>query len=503
MDQEKEIYKFNPNHYCAIYARRSNSNEKYKIDNQLQKCRDKAEDLDLIIYNEYSDHESATKFEPLHREGFKQLIYDLKNDKFKTLITFKRDRLARSPLHFKQIQYLLREHGVKVYYAADDEHQFNDTPSEILMENLIVAFSSLEALTTRYRTQSGKDIQRKGKIYLSARTPFGYEKVGKGKTGQFKIVPNEAKFIKELFKLIDITPEDQLSARFLTDMLNKKYSKEYNKTFSQTEIRNYIKQPLYAGYFMREAKSNLETAFYHDETKVLYIDDSLIQKAVNVDSIISDFDFWKKCLLKIYSVMDHSQVSYNQASPSLFKGLLYCSKCKKSIFLINGRFVCGSKCIDIEKEKLYEHILVTILADILTYENITKYYNAKIDKEFISVRNLEGELASIEKKRDSIILSMIKDNKVYHSELNKINNEYDILNIKLKDIKAKITEYNNYKNTMYLNIKNKEKRALMNYLIFNENVGNDFFKDIIKKVYIDVSGKKATIKPYYQSSSIS
>ena len=225
----RKLYKYNPNHYCAIYARRSTSNDKDNIENQLQTCRDKAHELNLIISEEYFDYESATKFEPLHRPGFKKLIYDLKNNKFKTLVVYKRDRLARKVLHFKEIKYLCKQNNVKIIYSSADEAFLSEenTDKNIfpLIENILISFAELEPENIARRTKDGRDRKRaSGNYSISARCPKGYIKEGKGKNA--KLVPDAelSPIIREVFEKLSNISLTKKSIKSILNEINNKYN---------------------------------------------------------------------------------------------------------------------------------------------------------------------------------------------------------------------------------------------------------------------------------------
>lgn len=150
---KSNLHQFNPENYCAIYARRGSKNED-NIENQLQSCRSKATELNLVTFKEYLDFQSATKYEPFQRVGLRELIDDLKDNKFKTLIVFKIDRLARNITHFKEIKSLCRQNNVRLVYSSSDEPNFeDDNELSSLIENISLSFSAIEPVSTVLKTQ--------------------------------------------------------------------------------------------------------------------------------------------------------------------------------------------------------------------------------------------------------------------------------------------------------------------------------------------------------------
>ena len=104
---------------AAIYARISGKGNSNSIATQIELAKDLLFEKKLVLYEVYTDEESATKL-PFHeRPGFKKLLADARLGNFKTVIAFRRDRLARNFEDFKEIKaQSLREsliHGLATH----------------------------------------------------------------------------------------------------------------------------------------------------------------------------------------------------------------------------------------------------------------------------------------------------------------------------------------------------------------------------------------------------
>ena len=108
-----------PHEYAAIYARKSTKLENNSIPSQIEIAKRKIEENNLFLYDIYYDEESATKYHPLHRQGFKKLLYDAEMNKFKTVIVYRRDRLARRVENLLEIKQKFKELGIKIIYSND------------------------------------------------------------------------------------------------------------------------------------------------------------------------------------------------------------------------------------------------------------------------------------------------------------------------------------------------------------------------------------------------
>lgn len=500
MKKDAEIYEYNPNHYCAIYARRSIKNNKDNIENQLQTCRDKATDLNLLISQEYFDFESATRYEPLHRPGFKKLVYDLKNNRFKSLIVFKRDRLARKTVHFKEIKYLCKQNNVKLIYAASDEGYLDDD-SEIssLIENILVSFSELEPENIKLRTKDGIDRKREsGNYSISTKYPKGYEKIGKGKQAKLIHSPELRPVIIYLFKRFS---ESSLTQSSLKDIL-KDVNTKFNLDFKINILKQIIKTPLYTGYYTRTAKTPIENLIIVNKQNNLSLDRNQLIKATNITPIIEDFNLWENIVTKYFHVNGFSNVNSVSSSPSMFSNLIYCKKCNSRVYLIDNYFECVNHCFKKKKEILLNTLLSEIINDLLTYEGILKYYNNKMQIVHSQIISIEKQLKSLNATQDKLMLEMIKSKTISNPTFDTLAKEENVLKEEYDTLKETMSEYIYYKENLHKKITLKEKNLLIQHFILNENISNDLLKNLIKKVKIYVSNGKCSSKIYYRGSSI-
>lgn len=509
MKRMRNLYEYNPNHYCAIYARRSTSNDKNNIENQLQTCRNKADELNLIISEEYFDYESATKFEPLHRAGFRKLIYDLKNNKFKTLIVYKRDRLARKVLHFKEIKYLCKQNNVKIIYSSADEAFLSEDNSDKnifpLIENILISFAELEPENIARRTKDGRDRKRaSGNYSISARCPKGYIKEGKGKNA--KLVPDTklSPIIREIFEKLSNTSLTKKSIKSILNEINNKH----NIDLKSNDILKVIESPIYVGRYTKTPNTSITKLLFYDEKGNLLLDESNnnLKKATNVTPIIKEFDTWKKVMLEYFYKNGFSDIDSSDASPSILSNLLYCGKCKSKVYLIGEIFECIDHCFKVKKETLLDNLLSIVINDLFTDDGMLIYYNNKMKKVQSKTLKIEKELKDTCKKQDKLLLEMIRRRTVDYPTLDNLALKEKELKAQYDKLKGVMSQYIYYKENLYPKITIKEKSLLIQHFALNENIANDFLKNIIKKVSISVSyntsGKRNfRFEPEYKGSS--
>ncbi|MCY6482813.1 recombinase family protein [Clostridium aestuarii] len=500
MKNDTEVYEYNPNHYCAIYGRRSTKNNKDNIQNQLQTCRDKASELNLLISQEYLDYESATKYEPFHRPGFKKLIYDLKHNKFKSIIVFKRDRLARKTVHFKEIKYLCKQNNVNIIYAANDEFALDDN-SEIssLIENILVSFAELEPANIALRTKDGLDRKRASHNYsISAKVPKGYIKLGKSKNAELIHDPKLAPIITYLFKRFSDSPLTRNSLKEIVNDVNSKYKLK----FTISILERIIKSPIYTGWYTKTPKTPIEKLLIANKDNSFSIDKSQLIPANNITPIIKDFDVWEKIVTKYFHVNGFSNINSMDSSKCMFSSLIYCKRCNSKVYLIDNYFECVNHCFRTKKETLLNKLLSDVIDDLFTNKKIINYYNYKMEEIQSQTSTIEKQLKSLNTQQDKLMLKMIKYKTITNTTFDDLSIEEKTLKDKYDKLKGKISEYIYYKENLHEKIVFQQKNLLIQHFILNENIANDFLKNIIKRVKVYVSYPKYSSQIQYKSSSI-
>ncbi len=144
----------------------------------------------------YTD-EGISAVNTKHRDGFKEMIEDAMNGKIDLIITKSVSRFARNTVDTLTTVRKLKEKGIEVYFEKENIYTL-DAKGELLL----TIMSSLaqeesrsisENVTWGYRKRFAE-----GKVLIPYGNFLGYEK---GKDGLPKIVPEEAKTIKLIYKL--------------------------------------------------------------------------------------------------------------------------------------------------------------------------------------------------------------------------------------------------------------------------------------------------------------
>nr|WP_272509012.1 recombinase family protein [Clostridium ganghwense] len=434
----------NAEEYAAIYARRSTKIENNSIPSQIAIAKERIESEKLFIYDIYEDKESATKFHPLHRPGFKRLMYDAMNGKFKTIVVFRRDRLARRVEDLIEIKNTFKKHGIKIIYSNKGEYECDGSYLSSFIENIIIAVDELEPAILSERIAAGKKEKReRGEYVCGGCPPFGYKREhdvnGKSsyvhdKDKSKNATDNKPYLIREIFKKYLELDNDKNIFNNLTKEINKISD---TKKFTKESIVNIIQRPVYAGLLLLDENTNVLDAVIEDPlSHKLTVDKTLFKKCTNVTKII-ERETWYKALIKCKLNPAKRKTIKKDSKNYLFKTLLHCSKCKKPLHLSGKRYRCSNGCTSIPEYILIDTLFNQILNDLFTNTNIIKYQNEKLKEHEKQIIKSESEIKASSDRQNKLLLEIIEN---YSTENKDILNNADLNELisKEKTERAKI-----------------------------------------------------------------
>jgi len=226
---------------CAIYTRVSTDNQAEVEFNSCEAQELKIRSFiksqeNMEIFKVYSD--PGFSGASLDRPALREMLNDIKESKINLVISYKIDRLTRSPKDFYQLIELFDKHEVD--FLSVTERFDTSTPSGRLLRNIMLTFAQFERELTSERTKD-KMIQRAQKgMWNGGTVPFGY------KTENKKLTLNEkeAKIIKNIY-------ESYVSSGSLFRVYNELRSKglisRNGLPFSKTNIYNILRNIIYTG----------------------------------------------------------------------------------------------------------------------------------------------------------------------------------------------------------------------------------------------------------------
>lgn len=179
---------------AAIYARYSSSSQNdASIEQQVAECTQYALQNGLTIVSTYEDRAMTGRND--RRPGFQRMIRAAERGEFKTLLTYKSNRLARNMLDALKYEDKLDKVGVSVVYCKED---FGDNAAGRLALRMMMSINEFYSDNLAEDVKRGmRDSAQKCKVVGAI--PFGYRK---GADDCFEIDEATAPIVREIFKRV-------------------------------------------------------------------------------------------------------------------------------------------------------------------------------------------------------------------------------------------------------------------------------------------------------------
>jgi len=181
---------------CAIYVRVSTDNQAEVEFNSCEAQEAKIRSFiksqeDMKVFKVYCD--PGFTGANLNRPALQELLNDIKEHKINLIISYKIDRLTRSPKDFYQLIELFDKHGVN--FISVTERFDTSTPSGRLLRNIMLTFAQFERELASERTKD-KMLERASKgMWNGGLVPFGYKVENK----KLSFNENEVKIVKQIY----------------------------------------------------------------------------------------------------------------------------------------------------------------------------------------------------------------------------------------------------------------------------------------------------------------
>lgn len=131
-----------------------------------------------------------------NRPAFKQLVKDVKNNKIKTILIYKLDRMFRNLLQQHQTFAIFDQHQCELICALEPINR--DRAEGRMMLNIKGTFAEYELDIDRERSFDGQLSSAKKGNYALSNCPIGYDKIN------MKLqINDDAKYIREMFELLE------------------------------------------------------------------------------------------------------------------------------------------------------------------------------------------------------------------------------------------------------------------------------------------------------------
>ncbi len=178
--------------YCRISTIMQLDNTSLK--DQEEKIRIYAKLHDIVIDEMFIDKAVSGKYTD-RPQYYKMMDYIKEND-IDMIIVYKNDRIHRSLYNLLAMIYELNECDVALVSVT--EMFDTSTPQGMLFLQMLGSFAEFERAMINERTRNGRIVRLNENKWVGGRTSLGYRV---NKQGKFEIDEEEAKIVKDIFKL--------------------------------------------------------------------------------------------------------------------------------------------------------------------------------------------------------------------------------------------------------------------------------------------------------------
>ena len=397
-----------------------------------------------------------------NRPEFQRMMDDMRNGKIDVIVCYKLDRLTRSLSDLEWVLKELEKYNCNLVSASEDIN--TSTANGRFFIKIVILLAELELERTSERIKFVFEDKIKNGGAISGSQPLGY-KVGTNEQGE-KIVVKDEETMDEINEIFDYFEKTQ-SLRQTAWYTNEKYG----RIRDSVAIKNFIKNPMYYGYY----KGN-------DNYCLPYMTKERWEK---INKILSDKN------VKIYN----SRVY-------IFSGLLRCKHCGKKIVghtSIRGKkehlyYKCSwraknksCKVMKLVREDAIEEYLIHNINSYIEkhFDKLEKSYN---DTE-MKYRNSTEDIAKLRAEQERVTISFNKgrmSEDKYDKEWERL--EREMAKLKELPVKKDVSHLKSLSDmswvTMYRELTKENKQIFWRQLIDVIEIDLDTFKNEEKDIYI-------------------
>ncbi|MFH1504118.1 MAG: recombinase family protein, partial [Candidatus Omnitrophota bacterium] len=226
---------------CAIYTRVSTDMQAEVEFNSCEAQELKIKSFiksqeNMKIFKIYSD--PGFTGSNLDRPALQELFEDVRQKRIDLVISYKIDRLTRSPKDFYQLIEVFDKYGVN--FISVTERFDTSTPSGRLLRNIMLTFAQFERELTSERTRD-KMLQRAQKgMWNGGGVPFGY----KAENKKLAIDEEYVKIVKDIYENYIL---HHSIVKVYEELRNKNIADEKGIPFSKSEIWQILRNATYTG----------------------------------------------------------------------------------------------------------------------------------------------------------------------------------------------------------------------------------------------------------------
>ena len=357
---------------AVIYARYSSHNQtENSIEAQVKAARRYAHTHKYHVIYVFADRAKTGTND--NREEFQRMLSLAERHNFTVIILWKVDRFGRNREEIALNKYRCKKNGVRVEYVAEN---ITDGPEGVILESVLEGFAEYYSRQLSQNVKRGiKNIASKGG-FTGGKPPYGYKIVD----GKYEVVPEEAKKIKDVFKLF-------ASGLNFTEIAKKLDLKHYN-------IRIYLSNQSYYDGVYRRCGTNIENVIppIIDEKTFMSVQDRLhgyTKRKKPDEYLLTGKIFCKYCGAKYVGTSGHDLKTKDKIRYSYYR-----STCK-----------CGGHMTGIPKDpldKLCLEKISTILQSEYNLDSLVSKIHQKLEDKLNESTSLDTK-KSLSTKRQRLI----------------------------------------------------------------------------------------------------
>jgi len=226
---------------CAIYTRVSTDAQAEK---DFSSCESQEEKVRTFIQSQNDWHVAKVYTDAgftganTKRPALQELLEDIKQNKIDIVLSYKIDRLTRSPKDFYQLIEFFEQNNVS--FISTTERFDTSTPSGRLLRNIMLTFAQFERELASERTKDKLVERAKKGFFNGGVVPFGYQRKDK----KLIIVKKQAEIIKLIFEtyLKNSSVDEVYQLLKIKDIKTRQ-----GNNFTKGLLARVLRNPIYAG----------------------------------------------------------------------------------------------------------------------------------------------------------------------------------------------------------------------------------------------------------------
>lgn len=447
----------------ALYIRVSTdeqSKEGYSLDAQIDKLEAFCYSQGWTITKVYREEGQSAK--NMNRPQLKKLLKELHT--IDVVLVYKLDRLSRSVADINKLLQTFEEN--KVSFKSSTEPYDTTTSQGKLLINIFASLAQFEREQLAERVYMGMTKKAELGERNGGRAPFGYRL----KDGQLVIEENEARIIREMYRLYNAGKGLRTVSIYL---------QQFGIEKNIRTIGRWIENPVYAGKLRWGNHSKLDTLISNEITHPAIVDSETFEKAQE---------------LRTKRTIDGKRAT----SPFHFSGVLRCARCGGPLSGYTKK-ARGSKhyvCINKKNKStcdlpmFTENALTQRFLDELKVDDpevfLSQHFDInqeEADDQTIVLKEIERELSAIKIRKKNWLMALgngIMSQEEYMSLSEEDTKKEEILKEQLATLSPKEVKYDR-----------ESIIAMLDYIPHlwdkaNDSEKKNFINDLFESVTVDV-----------------